>query len=442
VAGGLPGYADRDVQPALDSLLLLSGVPVALCSLWLLGLAVAGRWHRPAPPSGPPLHRLLVLVPAHDEEELIGPCVASLLAQDYPPQLRRVVVVADNCGDATAEVAAAAGAEVWVRDLPQLRGKGPALRWAFDRLPDLDPAPDAVVVVDADSVADPALLRELEAVFRRGHPVVQADDVLAERPGDPRATLEAAAFLLRNRVRLSGRAALGLPALLCGNGMLLARSVLARHPWTAYSLAEDAEYSLILLAAGVRIGFARRATVLAQPTPGARGMHTQSLRWDGGRLELARRWTLRLARLGLARRDLSLLVTAGELAVPPLSALATADLVGSGIGIALAAAGPIAPWAVASWVTALCTLPLYLTVGLGGGGAPPRVAIAFLLAPWFVARKLGVYWLLLRGRGGRRWVRTQRPSEAAPGRQGETADGPDDGPAPAYSNLGKGSSRT
>ncbi|HZV52352.1 MAG TPA: glycosyltransferase [Candidatus Dormibacteraeota bacterium] len=397
---------------AVDSLFLLTGMPAALCSLWLLVLAAASGWHRPAPPPAEPRRRLLVLVPAHDEEEMIGSCVTSLMAQDYPPDLRRVVVVADNCTDGTAAAAAGAGAEVWVRDQPGLRGKGPALRWAFDRLPDLDPAPDAVVVVDADSVADRAFLRELEAVFSRGHPVVQADDVLAERPGDRRALLEAAALLLRNRVRLSGRAALGLPALLCGNGMLIARSVLARHPWTAYSIAEDAEYSLILLAAGVPIGFARRATVLAQPTPGVRGMYTQSLRWDGGRLQLARRWTLRLIRLALVGRDPLLLATACELAMPPLSALATASLTGSGVAIALVAAGLIPPWAAASWAGALLILPLYLVVGLRSGGAPLRVAVAFLLAPWFLARKLRVYWHLLSGRAGGHWIRTQRPSEA------------------------------
>jgi hypothetical protein len=52
-----------------------------------------------------------VLVPAHNEERTVGGTLASLLAQSHRPE--RVVVVADNCTDATAEIAHRAGAEVF-----------------------------------------------------------------------------------------------------------------------------------------------------------------------------------------------------------------------------------------------------------------------------------------------------------------------------------------
>jgi len=65
--------------------------------------AVATGRHRTAP-AAPPKHRFVILVPAHDEERLIGSTVASLMALDYPPALRSVHVVADNCSDATATV--------------------------------------------------------------------------------------------------------------------------------------------------------------------------------------------------------------------------------------------------------------------------------------------------------------------------------------------------
>jgi hypothetical protein len=46
-------------------------------------------------------------VPAHDEEELVGRCVRSLLEQTYPRSQYRVAVVADNCSDGTAAAAPA-----------------------------------------------------------------------------------------------------------------------------------------------------------------------------------------------------------------------------------------------------------------------------------------------------------------------------------------------
>src|SRR5437899_2040248 len=75
----------------------------------------------PAPAPGPPgAHsavdpalRVAVLVPAHDEARGIAATLATIA-----PQLRagdRVVVVADNCTDDTAEMARAAGADVFER---------------------------------------------------------------------------------------------------------------------------------------------------------------------------------------------------------------------------------------------------------------------------------------------------------------------------------------
>ena len=68
-----------------------------------------------------------VIVPAHDEEQNIAATVVSLLAVDYPRNRFRVVVVADNCTDKTAERAREAGADVIERVDATKRGKGYAL---------------------------------------------------------------------------------------------------------------------------------------------------------------------------------------------------------------------------------------------------------------------------------------------------------------------------
>ena len=70
---------------------------------------------------------------------------------DIKAQLRagdRLLVVADNCTDDTAAVAAAAGAEVIARNDPEKIGKGYALEWGLQHL-SADP-PDIVIVIDAD----------------------------------------------------------------------------------------------------------------------------------------------------------------------------------------------------------------------------------------------------------------------------------------------------
>jgi cellulose synthase/poly-beta-1,6-N-acetylglucosamine synthase-like glycosyltransferase len=98
-----------------------------------------------------------VLIPAHNEETGIGPTLSSIL-----PQLGagdRVLVVADNCTDATAAVARASGAEVVERTDATRRGKGYALDFGVRTLEKAPPA--VVVIVDADCTLESGSLDRL-----------------------------------------------------------------------------------------------------------------------------------------------------------------------------------------------------------------------------------------------------------------------------------------
>jgi 1,2-diacylglycerol 3-beta-glucosyltransferase len=106
----------------VDVLLAAASLPALAASAYLAGLAVLAR--RTAPPAAAvPTLKYDVIVPAHNEEAEIAETVRSLRAVDYPASLFRVLVVADNCTDATAERAAAAGAQVLVRKNAEHRGK-------------------------------------------------------------------------------------------------------------------------------------------------------------------------------------------------------------------------------------------------------------------------------------------------------------------------------
>src|SRR5262249_50696064 len=112
--------------------------------------------------------------------------------------------------------------------------------------------PDAVVVVDADSVADRELLAQLTTALAAGADVAQAEYLVLADSASTRSRLVAAAFLLFHRVRFGGRATLGMPANLVGNGMLFSRRLLETLPWNAFTGVEDLEYSVQLRLAGFR----------------------------------------------------------------------------------------------------------------------------------------------------------------------------------------------
>ena len=152
------------------SLLAIVAIPVAL--IWLLPLAAdlaslaalaTGRRRPAATPASTrgATPRLCFLVPAHDEALLIERCVRSLVEMERSGVDFDVHVIADNCTDETARIAAAAGARVLERHELTLRGKPQAILWAMAQLPTA--SYDAVVIIDADTVVDAGFARALAA---------------------------------------------------------------------------------------------------------------------------------------------------------------------------------------------------------------------------------------------------------------------------------------
>jgi 1,2-diacylglycerol 3-beta-glucosyltransferase len=394
---------------ALAVALMFCGWIGALLSVYLLLTSIAAFFYRQRLAPELPSARLVVLIPAHNEEGLIAQCVRSMRDQSYPPELLTVTVIADNCTDRTAEVARAAGADdVLDRHEPQARGKGRALRWALERVLAAEDAPDAVVIVDADTYAEPDFLREMGAEFEAGAAAVQADNLL-RGTGGKGSSLRVAAFILINRVRQSGRVALGQSAMLLGNGMLLSRDLLSQRSWTAFTSAEDLEFTLDLQLEGVNVAYARRAQVSSETAPTPDAAATQQRRWEGGRFALARAYGLRVLSEARRQRRPGLLLLAVELVMPPLGLLTAGIVVGCAVtaGVAVTTGHR---WALAPWVLAGAALPLYVGLGLKAGEAPRDAYRALLGAPLFVLRKP----VQMRGIFGFKsdsWVRTARSSE-------------------------------
>src|SRR5262249_28274109 len=148
------------------------------------------------------------------------------------PQLApgdRVLVVADNCADDTAAVAAAAGAEVVQRRDPMCRGKGYALDFGVRHLAQ-DP-PDVVIVVDADCAVAPGALARLASECSAGGRPVQALYLMHAPPGAGlRTRIAAFAWIVKNKVRPLGGQRAGWPCLLMGTGMAFGWMQLAGAP--------------------------------------------------------------------------------------------------------------------------------------------------------------------------------------------------------------------
>jgi biofilm PGA synthesis N-glycosyltransferase PgaC len=96
------------------------------------------------------------VLPAHNEEAGIAAAIIGLQNQTAPPD--RIVVVADNCTDRTAEIALAHGAEVFTTVGNTAKKAGALNQFLAVLLLEMEDE-DLVLVQDADSALDPDFLK-------------------------------------------------------------------------------------------------------------------------------------------------------------------------------------------------------------------------------------------------------------------------------------------
>lgn len=383
-----------EIVGALACLVVLPGT-IELALLSLASILPRRRERSQGPLGRTP--RLAVVIPAHDEEGTIERCLSNLLADD--PYID-VFVVADNCEDDTATIAAIQGARVLVRRDPDRRGKGYALDFAFRRL--LEEGFEAFVVVDADSVVDADFLPTCRRLFAAGADAVQARYGVLNPEDSLRTRLMHVAFLAFNILRPRGRDRLGLSAGLFGNGFGLSAETLRAVPFDATSVVEDLEYHLRLVRAGRRVRFADETWVRAEMPAAGAGVGTQRARWEGGRLRMLADKAPGLLK-DICSGRLRLIEPLFDLLLLPLAfhvlllALASVLLSGTNyVWLPLAGLGITASHVVFS---------LFL------GKASLRDASALGAAPFYVLWKLLVAPRILNAsRREAAWVRTQRRS--------------------------------
>ena len=353
---------------------------------------------------------IAIVVPAHDEEAGLHATAASLLATDYPADRRIVLVVADNCTDATAEVARRAGAHVMERNDPDRRGKGYALALAFDHLlRDTAPVVDAIAVVDADTLVSPNLLREMAAAFGAGASVVQADYGVRNAGASWRTRLLVIALSSFHGVRSLGRERLRVSCGLRGNGMGFTTDVLRAVPQRATGLVEDVEHGVELGLAGYRVWYLREAHVWGEMPATAAASRSQRDRWERGRRQLVRRWAPPLLRR--AWRDRIAADLLADLIVPPLSQIVLALTAAVGLGAVVVAMGGSA-FAIAAGACGLAGVGVYVARGWQLSGTGTQGLLDLAKAPAYMTWKLAVdaVGLFHRRRSDVTWIRTTRDS--------------------------------
>jgi cellulose synthase/poly-beta-1,6-N-acetylglucosamine synthase-like glycosyltransferase len=381
---------------------------LSLLAVYQWALAVASMLpRRPERRESPGARRrFVVLIPAHNEEAGLAATLRSLDRVDYPHALVHIAVVADRCDDGTAALAAECGVTCLERRSGP-PGKGSAIAWALDTLQRKGIDFDALVVVDADTIAHRDLLTAFDDGLRAGHEVQQGYNYLSNPWDTPFTRIISVTSVLRNRLFYGGKERLGLPAMLSGTGMCFSRRLLERRGWTALSVGEDWEFSATLLLGGDQVHFNQAARVMAAESRGFKQASSQRLRWASGRHAVAGTGAVALFRAGVRRGRPDLCDAALTIVAPTYSAQATLAFLCLAASWFLSADPAWRLWYV--WAGSVMTLLAgYFLLGVALTESPSKALAGIVLIPLFLPWRMAIEILGLLGYGRKRWVRTSR----------------------------------
>ena len=409
---------------SIVSLLLLLGASVVLLATGTLLLEAAAAFFPAGTTTPPPaeetretefessLPSIAVIIPAHNESADIGTVLGNVKNQLGNGD--RLLVVADNCTDNTAEIARTFGVEVIERCDPERRGKGYALDRGLVHL--RENPPDVVVMLDADcQIAADGIARIAELAASTGNPIQSTYVLNAPLNEDttdpsPKRALSAFAFRVKNYVRPRGLSRLGLPCLLTGTGMAFPWEILATVDIASGNIVEDMKLGIDLTLQGYPPRFCDTVRVTGTLPENQTDARTQRQRWEHGHLRTLLTDVPRLLVAAIRQRRLDVLALALELSVPPLSllvlawggmtAVATGWFWGTGVGLPLQVLG----------ISGLC-----MTLAVLGSwamvGRQDMSLKTLLSVPFYIVWKIPLYAGFVAA-PEQEWVRTKRASES------------------------------
>jgi cellulose synthase/poly-beta-1,6-N-acetylglucosamine synthase-like glycosyltransferase len=397
------------MSAAVEAALIVIGVALAVPVLTIVVEIIAGaRRHAPVVPTGRegPRPNVAVLVPAHNEEKALACSLRSISGQLREGD--RLVVIADNCSDDTANVAKRLGAEVTVRSNLALRGKGYALDHGLEFLKRTG-APEMVACVDADCQLGAGCIDRLARVcLDTGSPVQAAYVIRPAQPAGRFSDIVIFAWLVKDYDRPLGLSRMGYPCQLAGTGMVFLWSDISAVNLNNANLVEDLTLGLDLALNGKFPRFCPDAFVISEVAPGGNPSLAQRARWEHGAIVTAIRYAPVLAGRFWRSWNVSLVAMTLDLVVPPLALLL---LLIAGHFVVAAILYALSGSVVPLWLAVLNNTFFLMSVGVAWWCRGREIISlrSLALAPVYALRKVPLYLRLFLNRQTE-WVRGNRSS--------------------------------
>ncbi len=255
-------------------------------------------------PTGDTKHTFAVVVPARNEEKVIGNLLKSLNAQNYPKELYDIFVVANNCTDKTSEIALINNATV-IEGKENIKSKGDALKLAFSELK--DSKYESYLIFDADNIVHPEFISKMNDAMCAGYEIAQGFRD-SKNPSDTWvSSCYSIHYLIHNTFLNKARRNLEKSSFINGTGFMMTKKLIQKRGYDSKTLTEDIEMTVKCALYEEQIGFVEDAITYDEQVTTFEESWKQRKRWSVGTVQCFKIYCNKLVKKGIKSQEFACL---------------------------------------------------------------------------------------------------------------------------------------
>ena len=246
-----------------------------------------------------------IIIPARNEEQVVGNLIDSLNNLDYPKELYTPYVIVNNTTDNTKKAALEHGAKVIDCEVP-VKTKADVLSFAFDKLKK-NKKIDAYIIFDADNVVHKDFLTHMNDVLNNGYRVATSFRD-SKNPSDSWISGSYTIFYyIQNLFFCRSRMAFKANATITGTGFMVKKEIIDDDGFNTYTLTEDMEFAGQCALKNERIYYAEKAITYDEYPVDFKTSWKQRKRWSVGNIQCMQIYFLTLIKSFFKKGKMALL---------------------------------------------------------------------------------------------------------------------------------------
>lgn len=229
------------------------------------------------------LHYFEILIPARNEEQVIGNLINSLKKLDYDKTKYEITVILNNTQDKTKDISLSQGANI-IECQNKITCKGDALKETFGIFKDRQDI-DAYIIIDADNIVDASFLTHMNNSLNKGYQVAQGFRDIKNLNTNWISSSYALYYYIQNLFFNQSRILNNSSSSINGTGFMIKKDLIDSEGFNTKTLTEDIEFAGLCSLNNIKIDYVSEAITYDEQPTNFKVSWNQRKRWSKGALE-------------------------------------------------------------------------------------------------------------------------------------------------------------